>query len=239
MHLGGQPATTVPESLIGRVEDPVLFVGPAGSTTRAGSMLVGAGGRTVHAYLPDHLPDHIGAGMGVHQDPVPGPIPPPAVEPIRAGLPWPIPFRQVAPRRAGAQLPQDTVDDRAMIPPLAATLTARWEQGRYCAPRFLRQFPSSHHSAPPFCLALNEGSTSQLIRQTDPSGANWDELFPLRCRRLARHVTGEREEVARDPAIPRTLAECGCCGRSGGCRTRRDWLRLFGPGSLASYATMP
>jgi len=133
-------------------------------------MVVGAGRGAIHADLPDHLAYGIRAGLRVRQHPVPGAVASPAIEAIRTRLPRSVALGQVAPGRAGAQFPQDAVDHGTVIPPLAATLTTRWEQGSDDAPRFLGQFPTSHHvAAPRSVLTWNESSTSQVIRQTAPS----------------------------------------------------------------------
>ncbi len=81
----------------------------------------------------------------------------PAIQPIRACLPRPVPLGQIPPRRPGAQLPQDPIDDGAMIPPLAASPAAPWQQRLNCHPRALGQLASSHHSAPLISFFLERG----------------------------------------------------------------------------------
>jgi hypothetical protein len=57
-------------------------------------------------------------GLHVGQNAVPRAIASPAIEPLRTGLPRSVAYWQIAPGRARAQLPQDPIDHRAMIPPL-------------------------------------------------------------------------------------------------------------------------
>src|SRR5690348_13773073 len=130
MKLGSQPSPAAPKPLIVRMLDPPFYVGLAGPTPRATGMLVSAGGRTVHADLPNHLTDRVRARLGMRQNPLPDPVASPAVEPVGAGLPGTIALRQVAPGRSGAQLPQDAVDHDAMLPPLPTTFPTRRQQWR-------------------------------------------------------------------------------------------------------------
>ena len=66
---------------------------------------------------------------------------------ICARLPRPVPLRQIPPGRAGLQLPQDAVDDRAMISPLPATCASPRQQGLNDRPRPIGQLVSSCHLA--------------------------------------------------------------------------------------------
>jgi hypothetical protein len=129
-----------------------FYVGLTRPTTGATSMLVRTGRGAIDTHLPDELAHRIRLGLHVRQNPIPGPIPPPAIQPVRARLPRPIALRQVPPGGASAQLPQDAVDHRAMVPPLP-TPPARGQQGHDDAPRFLRQLPTSNQLATLFPVA--------------------------------------------------------------------------------------
>jgi hypothetical protein len=99
------------------------------------------------------------------------------VQPVSAGLPRTVAVGQIAPGRTSAQLPQDTIDHRAMIAPLAATPTHR-QQWRDEPPSFLRQLAASDHVTTLFPsafstkvahLVLSVGS----IRRFYPSGQHY------------------------------------------------------------------
>src|SRR5258706_7056396 len=109
------------------------------------------------------------------QNPVPGSIPPPAVESIGAGLPRSVALRQVPPGRAGAHLPQDAVDDGAVVAPLAAAPTARWEQRRDDPPGLLRQLPTSYHHASLvlYCFRTRVTHPVRFVRQTLIPHLSW------------------------------------------------------------------
>src|SRR5579859_607511 len=109
-------------------------------------MVVGPGRGAINAHLPDDLAGRIRPSLRVRQNPVPRPIPAPAIQPVRQGLPRPVALRHVPPGRDGAQLPQDAIDDGAMVAPLAPTPPPAGRQQRGDdAPRRLRHFAASHH----------------------------------------------------------------------------------------------
>src|SRR5260221_7427739 len=115
------------------------------SRAGANDMLMGGGGGAINPHLPDELAHTSELSLHVRQHPVPGPILPPAIQAVRARLPGPVALRQVPPRRAGPQLPQDPIDDPAMIPPLpASTPMTAGQQRRAHPPRFLPQFSASN-----------------------------------------------------------------------------------------------
>src|SRR5258706_154739 len=109
------------------------------------------------------------------QNPVPGSIPPPAVESMGQGLPGSVALRQVPPGRAGAHLPQDAVDDGAVVAPLAAAPTARWEQRRDDPPGLLRQLPTSYHHASLvlYCFRTRVTHPVRFVRQTLIPHLSW------------------------------------------------------------------
>lgn len=135
-------------------------------------MVVRAGDRAVDTDLPDDLAEHIRSGLRMRQNLVPGTVSSPAIQAIRTGLPQSVALRQVALRRTGAQLPQDAVEDRAVIAPLTAALTARWQQGRTDIPRIHGQFPSLHRIATLFCPHPRTRVTHlrSFVRQTLVAG---------------------------------------------------------------------
>jgi hypothetical protein len=68
-------------------------------------MVMGAGGGTIDADLPDHLAHRIRSGLHMGEQPVPGAVASPAIESISARLPRPVALGQIPPRRSRAQLP--------------------------------------------------------------------------------------------------------------------------------------
>ncbi len=99
----------------------------------------------------------------------PVPIPSPAGEPIRARLPGSVALGQVTPRRAGAQLPQEAIDDRAMISPLTtASPPTRAQQRRDDAPGFRRQLTASNQLATlsPFASRTRVAHLLRFVRQS-------------------------------------------------------------------------
>ena len=140
---------------------PPFRIGPTGPTPSATRMLVGARGGAIYAHFPDDLPHRIRLRLRVGQNPVPGSIAPPAVQPVSAGLPWSVALWKVPPRRARPQLPQDAIDHRAVVAPLAASpprSAARVARWRSRPPRSTRRVQPS--CSPILCLVQNEGNTS-------------------------------------------------------------------------------
>jgi hypothetical protein len=116
---------------------------------RPGGVLVGADDRRVDADLPDDLADGVRMLLDQAQDPRPGPVPPPAQQPRVAGLPGAVPPRQVPPGDAGAQLPEDPVEDRAVVPPPLAPPGIRRQPGGDLLPCRVGQLVPPDHPAPP------------------------------------------------------------------------------------------
>jgi hypothetical protein len=136
-------------------------------------MLMSPDHRVVHAHLPPHVADRAALGLSVRQEAIPGTVAPPAVEAIEAGLPGTVPFWEVAPGRAGPQLPEDAVDDGAMVAPLTAPLTALSGKERlYLLPSLVGDLPAPETMVVPPVVACPLGerdTTDPAIRQTGSS----------------------------------------------------------------------
>jgi hypothetical protein len=65
---------------------------------------------------PVQLPRRVGLGLDGGQEAVPAPGQPPAAEAAIQRGPGAIPFRDVPPGRTGAQLPDNAIENRAVVP---------------------------------------------------------------------------------------------------------------------------
>src|SRR5262249_34062824 len=102
------------------------------------------------------------------EDPRPGAVPAPAVEAIVDGLPGPIALGRVGPRGAGMQVPEDAVDQRAMVVPGMAgpaVVVAIGEEGGDPLPLSVGEIEAVHGWPPSGNLPAREkGSTSILLK---------------------------------------------------------------------------
>jgi hypothetical protein len=127
-------------------------------------MLMGPDHRVVYAHLPLYIPNGVAPGLSVRQEAIPGAVAPPAVEAIEAGLPGAIPFRKVASGRAGAQLPEDTVDDGAVVSPLASALAVLGQERLDLSPGTIGDLSASDHDV------LSRSRTLLRLRDNTDAG---------------------------------------------------------------------
>jgi hypothetical protein len=79
---------------------------------------------------PIEMPVGVSLLVDGGQEPAPEPRLPPAIKAARSIGPWPIPFRQITPRGTGAEEPQDTVKDTAVVNGWATCFRLLWGQER-------------------------------------------------------------------------------------------------------------
>jgi hypothetical protein len=145
---------------------PPFYVSMARLATCASGVLVGAGDGAVHAHLPLHLAHRIGFCLRVGQQAIPGAVAPPTHETVVASLPRAVAGWQVAPGCAGPMLPEDAVDDLAMVFPLLAPspVLMLYPSARLVRPMLL---PISPRLSLPATRRLAEKDPA--IRQTRPN----------------------------------------------------------------------
>src|SRR5262245_28055382 len=138
----------------------------AGLLARTGGVLVGTHAAAVHTDDPLQLTDRVRLGLHMGQQPVPGAVAAPSNQPVVAGLPGAVPLGQIAPGRAGPQLPQDAVNDTAVVSPAAAALLVTRQQRCKLRPGGIGELPAADHDA-----ASSTGSTlvSRAAEATKPT----------------------------------------------------------------------
>ena len=145
MHLGGEPAPTAPQRLVGHAQ-PLPFSSPRPELlARVRGVLMGAHHCRLCAHLPLDLPNRVQPGLRVVQQVLPGAVAPPAHAPIVAGLPRAVALGQVPSRRPSPQLPQNTVCHLAVLAQAPASPAALGQERLDPRSGLVGEFPAPDH----------------------------------------------------------------------------------------------
>jgi hypothetical protein len=128
-------------------------------------VLVGTDAGGVDDDDPLQVAERVRLGLRVGQQLILGAVLAPADQPVVAGLPRAVPLRQVAPRRPGPELPQDPVQDGAVIPPAPAALAVAWQQRRKLRPCLAGHL--AHPETAEVIHAARFAAASALIEEAD------------------------------------------------------------------------